>query len=144
MQRSILPVLAFLLASCGASDVGSDAAPQLAEVEAVNPIACVISDVHIENLRTQFRSFASDFPNKIKSGKEQNRASIEYPFLEPPTVSLTIYENPNELDYAWKVKSAEGCKKDGSNFDYVKFEMTFRDDGRIIEDTSHIHLLSKN
>ena len=144
MKRVFLLPLLLILASCGASDVGSDAAPQLVEVDIADPNSCVISDVHIENLRTQFRSFASDFPNKIKSGKAQNRTSIEYPFLEPPTVSLTIYENPNNLDYSWSVKSAEGCKKDGSNFDYVEFEMTFRDDGRTIKDTSHIHLLNEN
>ncbi|MEP3656096.1 MAG: hypothetical protein ABJO36_14465 [Litorimonas sp.] len=143
MKRVFLLPLIFSLASCGASETESNETVEVASVEANKAESCEISDANINMLRDQFRSLAKQLPDIIEAGSEVKRPPLEYPFIEPPTVKLSVGQNPTTIDYSWVVRAEDGCKRESSTFESVEFEMTFRDNGRTTTDTANIKLKNK-
>ena len=143
MKRFFLFPLSLLLASCGASELGSAEPTDTAVVETFEDATCLISDAQIEALRNQFRAFSKKIPKALQSQTEIKRPPIMSPFVEPPTVTMSIIQNPEGLDYKWVVKAKDGCRKDGSIFESVEFQMTLRDNNKTTTDTAHIHLQDK-
>jgi hypothetical protein len=140
MKKLFLFPVIFSLMSCSVGD--TESAERLVEenIDATIETGCVISDAQIKELRDKFRAFAKQIPKFIKTKSDAKRPTLEHPFVEPLNVKLSILENPPGFEYHWIVKAEEGCKKNGSDFDRVDFEMIFRDGGQTITDDAHIHL----
>ncbi len=143
MKRVFLLPLILTLASCGASVTETVENEVPIGVETINSGGCEVSDAQITALREKFTKATELFQQNAKSQREYKREPLEHPFVEPPEVVLSFYENPNGLDYSWIIKVAEGCMKGGATFDNIQFEMTFRDDGRTTTNTAKINLKNK-
>ena len=143
MRRALLLLSIFTLASCGAGETQMAEKNVAVAVQPTDDGACLVADAQIKSLREEFTTSAKALPLAIKSRSEQKRNPLEYPFVEPPEITFTLYHNPEGLDYGWTVEVIEDCIRNGSKLDNIQFEMTFRDGGRTTTNTANINQSNK-
>jgi len=134
-MRFIGIVLSLACVSVSACQKADEAG--IGTLSVTNKNDCVATSEDLYALREVFKNAAQIIGLREKI----DRQPLEKPFLEPPTVRISIQQNPSIKEYAWIVRLQQGCVFDdvqpGFKLDEVEYSAKIDSSGKLVDDNMH-------